>query len=140
MSLERELLIDFMLRSCSTSAAVLCEGFRSVRRMNAFGSVYVLNRVSSADLCLRTHSQADTDAKEPGWLIDIALGYGLDDRGFESPQGLGIFLFTAASRPAMGPTQPPIQWVPGALSLGLKLPGREADNSPRSSAEATEWV
>jgi hypothetical protein len=28
-----------------------------------------------------------------------------------------------------------IQWVPGALSLGLKRPGREADHSPPSSAE-----
>jgi len=63
------------------------------------------------------------------------LSYGLDFRGFESRQGLGIFLFTTASRPALGPTQPPIQWVPGALSLGLKLPGREADHSPPSSAE-----
>jgi hypothetical protein len=47
----------------------------------------------------------------------IALGYGLDDQGFESGQGLRIFLFTTASRPAE-PTQPPIQWVSGALSLG----------------------
>jgi hypothetical protein len=31
---------------------------------------------------------------------------------------LGIFLFTTASRTALGPTQLPIQWVPGALSLG----------------------
>jgi hypothetical protein len=35
----------------------------------------------------------------------------------------------------MGPTQPPIQWVPGDLSLGVKRPGREADHSPPSSAE-----
>jgi hypothetical protein len=34
----------------------------------------------------------------------------------------------------------PIQWVPGALSLGIKLPGREADHSPPSSAEVKEWV
>jgi hypothetical protein len=33
-----------------------------------------------------------------------------------------------------GPTQPPIQWVPGALSLGVKWPGREADHPPPSSA------
>jgi hypothetical protein len=46
--------------------------------------------------------------------------------GFESRQGLGIFLFTTAFRLALGPTQPPTQWVPGALSLGVKWPGREA--------------
>jgi hypothetical protein len=57
----------------------------------------------------------------------VALGYGLDDRRFESRQGLGIFLFTTVSRTVLGPTQPPIEWVPGALSLGLKRPGREAD-------------
>jgi hypothetical protein len=42
--------------------------------------------------------------------------------------GLGIFLFTTASRTALGLTQPPIKWVPGALSLGIKRPGREADH------------
>jgi hypothetical protein len=47
-----------------------------------------------------------------------------------SQRGLGIFLFTTASRTALGPTQPPIQWEPGALSLGVKRPGREADHSP----------
>jgi len=31
--------------------------------------------------------------------------------------------------------QHPIQRVPGALSLGVKRPGREADHSPQSSAE-----
>jgi len=55
-------------------------------------------------------------------LIPIALGYGLDDRGsrFNSQRELGIFPFTAASKTALVPTQPPIQWVPGALSLGSK--------------------
>jgi hypothetical protein len=48
--------------------------------------------------------------------------------------GLGIFLLTTASRTALGPAQPPIQWVPGALSLGVKRPGREADHSPPSTA------
>jgi len=32
-------------------------------------------------------------------------------------------------------TQPPIQWEPGALSLGVKRPGREADHSSPPSAE-----
>jgi hypothetical protein len=34
-------------------------------------------------------------------------------RWFESRQGLGIFLFTTASRPALGSTQSPIQWYQG---------------------------
>jgi hypothetical protein len=40
-----------------------------------------------------------------------------------------------AYRPALGPTQPPMQWVLGALSLGLKRPGRGADHSAPCSAE-----
>jgi hypothetical protein len=49
--------------------------------------------------------------------------------------GLGIFLFTTASRTALGSTQPLIRCVPGALSLGVKQPGREAKDLPPSSAE-----
>jgi hypothetical protein len=47
--------------------------------------------------------------KEPGYLSGMALGYGLYDWGFESRQGLGIFLFTTAFRPALRPVHPPIQ-------------------------------
>jgi hypothetical protein len=55
--------------------------------------------------------------------------------GFDFRRGLGIFLFTTAFRMGLGPTQPPIQWIPGALSLEVKRPGREADHSLPSSAE-----
>jgi hypothetical protein len=68
----------------------------------------------------------------------ILTGYGLDDwgLGFDSRRrGLGILLFTTPSRTALGPTQRPIQSVPGALSLGVKRPGRQADHSPPSSAK-----
>jgi hypothetical protein len=46
-----------------------------------------------------------------------------------------FFLFHNASRPALEPTQPPIQWVPGAPSLGVKRPGRDIDHLPPSNAE-----
>jgi hypothetical protein len=55
--------------------------------------------------------------------------------GFDSRRVLGNFLFDTMSIAALGPTQPLIQWVPGALSLGVKRQGREADYSPQSSAE-----
>jgi len=48
---------------------------------------------------------------------------------------LEIFLLTTASRPAPGPTQPPIQFVPEVFTPGVKWPGREADHSPTSSTE-----
>jgi hypothetical protein len=62
-----------------------------------------------------------------GWMIGVL--------GFESRQGLGSFLFTTASRTALGPTQPTNQWLPGALSLAVKRPGREAHHSPPSSTD-----
>jgi hypothetical protein len=49
-------------------------------------------------------------------------------------------LLPTASRKVLGTTQPPIQWVLGALSLRVKRPGREADNSLPSSAEVKECV
>jgi len=42
---------------------------------------------------------------------------------------MGIFLFAALSRPALGPAQLPIQLVPADLTLGLKWPGSDADHS-----------
>jgi hypothetical protein len=53
---------------------------------------------------------------------------------------MGIFLFVTASRTAPGPTQPPIKWISGALSLGVKWPGHEADYSPPSSAKVKECM
>jgi hypothetical protein len=77
---------------------------------------------------------------EPGQLSGTALEYGLDDRRFESRQRLGIFLLTIASIPALGPTHPLIQWVPGALSPGVERSGCEADHSFQSNAEVKECM
>jgi hypothetical protein len=68
-------------------------------------------------------------------IVAIATGYWLDGWGFDCLHGQEIFLFLTTSRPALGRTQPPIQWVPGDISPGLKRPKREADHSPPSSAE-----
>jgi hypothetical protein len=72
--------------------------------------------------------------------VSIAIGYGLDNRGsgVRFLTGAGNFSPHTASRTALGPTQPPIQWVPGALSLGVKRLGREAEHSPPTSAEVKE--
>jgi hypothetical protein len=67
--------------------------------------------------------------------VGKATGYELEGRSFDSRQGQVILLCSTAYRPVLGPTQPPVQWVLGAVSPGVKRPLREADHSPRSSAE-----
>jgi hypothetical protein len=62
-------------------------------------------------------------------VAGIATAYGLDDRGvrFRSPSWVKYFLLSTSFRPALGPTQPPIQGLPG-----VRRPGSEADDSPAS--------
>jgi hypothetical protein len=46
-----------------------------------------------------------------------------------------------SSRLALESTKPPVQWVPGALSPGVKRTGREADHSPPTSDEVKKmWI
>ena len=69
----------------------------------------------------------------PGSSVGIATDYGLDGPGSNSG-GDEIF---RPFRPALGPTQPPLIWVP-VLSGGKVRPGRAADHSPPSSAAVME--
>jgi hypothetical protein len=59
-------------------------------------------------------------------VVGIKTGYGQDGPGIESRWGHD---FPDTSRPTLGLTQPPIQWVPGH-SRGVKRPGRGTDHPP----------
>jgi hypothetical protein len=51
-----------------------------------------------------------------------------------------VFLFSKLSSLCLGTTQPPIPWILRIVSLGVKRPEREADESPPPSAEVkNEW-
>jgi hypothetical protein len=63
--------------------------------------------------------------KESEELSQYSDGLQAGQPWFEPQQGK-IFLFSTASRLALGPTQPPIQWVLGALSRGVKQVESEA--------------
>jgi hypothetical protein len=72
----------------------------------------------------------------PGSSVGIATSYGLDDPGIESRWGRG---FPYLSRAALGPTQPPIQWVLG-LSRGYKAAGAWRWPLTPSSAEVEKQI
>jgi hypothetical protein len=59
--------------------------------------------------------------------------------GIDSRQRQENFPFATASRLTVGPIQPSIKWVPGALSPEVRQPGCEADHPPPSSAEVNVW-
>jgi hypothetical protein len=65
--------------------------------------------------------------KGPGGSVGIVTG----ESGDRIPVGRD---FPHLSRPSLGPTQPPVQWVPG-LPGGRKRPGRGVEPSLPSSAE-----
>jgi hypothetical protein len=51
------------------------------------------------------------------------------------------FLFSTSSIPVLGSAKPPIQWLSGAFSAGVKWSGREADHSLPTSAEVKKiWI
>jgi hypothetical protein len=78
-----------------------------------------------------------TDARTLGRDSSVGVVTRLQDGRpcFDIHQVYGFVLFATTCRLSLGTTQPSLQWIPGAISPGVKQPGREANNSPRSSVE-----
>jgi hypothetical protein len=74
--------------------------------------------------------------------VGMALGYGLNDGGSRVQFPAGVGNFSLHRRVQNGSGAHPASYPMGirSFSLGVKRPGRKADYSPTSSAEAKEWV
>jgi hypothetical protein len=87
-------IIVFIIRSGCTVTAVICLGTNfCMFRWN----VLLFTAIKLKD-------------SGPSSSVGMANGYGLDGPGIESRWGRD---FLHLSKPALGPTQPPVQWVPG---------------------------
>jgi len=56
-------------------------------------------------------------------MIDLLMGWMTEELWIDSWQVPRDFIFSEMTRLALGPTKPPIQWVPGSLSLQAKQLG-----------------
>jgi hypothetical protein len=85
----------------------------------------------------QTHGMAEQNRQSV-----YRLGYLLDNLNLSAIPGMGrdFFLFCRISRRMLGPTQSPIQWVPTAVSPGIKEKLREDFHSTPPSVEVrNEW-
>jgi hypothetical protein len=73
-------------------------------------------------------------------VVGVATSYGVDGPRLEFQKVKETFPTPKSSRPALGPTQPPIRRVPGLFPRG-KAVWREADHLTPSSADVkNEWI
>lgn len=74
------------------------------------------------------------------YLAGIVTGLHAAQFGFDS-QNCKMFLSPTVSRLALGPSQSPLQWILGVISLRVKSGwGHEADRSLPSSTEVKNGV
>jgi len=96
--------------------------------------------------CVSTYSCGLTDLAKSVYVCETQIFVIFDS----AEVGCPFFLYTCMiiqrwatgwmnrGSTALGPTQPPIQWATGALSLGVKRQGREAYHSPPSATEVKQ--
>jgi len=78
------------------------------------------NQISCAFLSLKYVPHARPIFLDLATLISGNIWLRAGRPGFDPRRGQRIFPLASVSRPALGPIQPPVQWVPGVLSPGVK--------------------
>jgi hypothetical protein len=110
--------------------AALDKNIRSDRGGSCPDSLFqVLNVVNTKTIEDLLHIPPEI-SQEPGersWYSDWLRAGRLSGRS-SSSGWVKNFDFSKSSRPALGSTQPPIQWVPWAFSMKIKRQGRETDH------------
>jgi hypothetical protein len=108
-------------------------------------SQFILNIVYNRHKVItknRKTAGKDVEGKSRDSSVGIALGYGLDDRGsrvrFSVATGNFFLHHGVQSGSGAHPNSYPMDTRD--LSLGVKWPGRETNNSPPSSDEVKECV
>jgi hypothetical protein len=68
------------------------------------------------------------------------MGWITEESGFELCHHKLVSFLSTVSNPALGLTQPPVQWLPRAVSPELKRSVRETHNSSQSNAIKNMWI
>jgi hypothetical protein len=71
----------------------------------------------------RHFEDLSVDEKNMGRSVCIAPDHGSESRGSISRKDKLFFMFSLTYKLALGPTEPPVQWLSRAVALGVMRPG-----------------
>jgi hypothetical protein len=112
-----------------------CVTIPPFHNLDATTTLVVLGEARTLGLRIQSSGEPTRASRYSDWL---RAGRPMGQNS--SPGRIENFLISTSSRPVLGPTQPSLQWVPGALFLGVKRPGREPDHSPPSAEVKNTWI